>query len=334
MENASNISQEEVIYKFYHEDGENRDLPMLGAQTRVKDKKPVKAILERTPNFPRSSEGSEPPRLRMVFKRNQPFENQVITQVATREAIEEVYRQAGIETSRQSDVVEAMEQSTETLLSIDTVPGEILKREQIELGSLITKIRKVTAPVQVTPGTSGVPSQTEKDELIDLMNTGDTSDKEMLEDTGPGPMIKVKQAMINEYFTGLTNHDSDDNDFSSEVIICESDDSEEDNNNDHDADQIKMWHIYVKHKRNRYRKQVSEVDSQIKTEPDDTEDTGDQNIQHTSLETVESLAALCTEDTGEHSTIPQFLGASQQSEEGEESQQINKGLKGHQFPKE
>ena len=95
MENASNISQEEVIYKFGHQDGENVDLPMLGAQTKVKDLKLVKAALERTPNFPRSLEGSESPRLRVVFKRNQPFENQVITQVATREAREEVYRQGG-----------------------------------------------------------------------------------------------------------------------------------------------------------------------------------------------------------------------------------------------
>ena len=31
MENASNISHEEVIYEFDHLDGENADLPMLGA---------------------------------------------------------------------------------------------------------------------------------------------------------------------------------------------------------------------------------------------------------------------------------------------------------------
>ena len=109
MKYASNISQKEVIYKFDHQDGENVNLPMLGAQTKVKDLKPVKAVLERTPYFPRSLEGSEPLRLRVVFKRNQPFENQVITQMETREAREEVYRQVGIETSRQSDVAEAME---------------------------------------------------------------------------------------------------------------------------------------------------------------------------------------------------------------------------------
>ena len=79
MGNASNISQKEVIYEFDHQDGQNADLPMLGAQTNVKDLKPVEAILERTQNFLRSSEGSEPPRLRVAFKRNQSFENQVIT---------------------------------------------------------------------------------------------------------------------------------------------------------------------------------------------------------------------------------------------------------------
>ena len=129
MENASNISHEEVIYKFDHQYSENADLPMLGGQTKVKNLKPVKAVLERTPNFSKSLDGSQPLRLRVVFKRNQPFENQVITHVATREAREEVYRQVGIKMSRQSDVAEAMEQSTETPLSIDTAPGEVLKRK-------------------------------------------------------------------------------------------------------------------------------------------------------------------------------------------------------------
>ena len=210
-----------------------------------------------------------------------------------------------------------MEQSTETLLSIDTTPGEVLKREQKELGSPITKVRKVTAP-----GTSGVPSQTKKEECIDLMNKGDTSDKEMLDDTGPGSMIKVKPEITDEYFTGLTNRDSDDDDFPSKVIICESNDSEENDDDACDGDQIKMQCIYEQQERNRNRKQVSEVDSQIKTEPDDTEDTGDQGIHHTSLEMVDSLTPLSTEDVEGHSTIPSSkdlleFGASQQSEEGE-----------------
>ena len=66
----------------------------------------------------------------------------------------------------------------------------------MELESPITKVRKVTAPDQVTPGTSGEPSQTGKEECIDLTNIGDTSDEEMLDDTGPGQMVKVKQEII------------------------------------------------------------------------------------------------------------------------------------------
>ena len=221
-------------------------------------------------------------------------------------------RQVGIETSRQSDIAEAMEQSTETQLLIDTVTGEVLKREQMELGSPITKVRKVTAPDQITPSTSGKPSQTRKEECIDLTNIGNTSDKEMLDDTGPGRMVKVKQEFIaegDEYFTGLTNPDSNDDDFPSRLIICESDDCEDDDDDEHDADQIEMQHISKQQERNRNRKQVSEVDSQIKTEPDDTEDTGDTGTHHTSLETVESFTPLPTEATEEHSTIPSVTGS-------------------------
>ena len=86
VQNVSNISHEEVVYEFDHQDGENADLPMLGAPTKVSVLKPVKAILERTPNFPRLSDGLQPLKLRVVFKRNQPFKNQVITNVATSEA--------------------------------------------------------------------------------------------------------------------------------------------------------------------------------------------------------------------------------------------------------
>ena len=34
MENASNISCEEVVYEFDHQDGENADLPMLGPKPK------------------------------------------------------------------------------------------------------------------------------------------------------------------------------------------------------------------------------------------------------------------------------------------------------------
>ena len=44
--NASNITQEQVIYEFYHQNGENADLPMVGASTKTRDLKPVSGILE------------------------------------------------------------------------------------------------------------------------------------------------------------------------------------------------------------------------------------------------------------------------------------------------
>ena len=75
VQNASNISHEEVVYEFDHQDGENADLLMLGAPNKVSVLKPVKAILARTPNFSRLSDGLQPLKLRVVFKRNQPFEN-------------------------------------------------------------------------------------------------------------------------------------------------------------------------------------------------------------------------------------------------------------------
>ena len=44
--NASNITQEQLIYDFYHQDGENSDLPMVGASTKISDLKPLSGILE------------------------------------------------------------------------------------------------------------------------------------------------------------------------------------------------------------------------------------------------------------------------------------------------
>ena len=41
-----NITQEQVMYEFYHQDGENADLLMLGASTKIRDLKPVSGIIE------------------------------------------------------------------------------------------------------------------------------------------------------------------------------------------------------------------------------------------------------------------------------------------------
>ena len=51
MENASNISHEEVIYEFDHQDSENADLPMLGAQTKVRDLKTCQGYLRKDTKF-------------------------------------------------------------------------------------------------------------------------------------------------------------------------------------------------------------------------------------------------------------------------------------------
>ena len=36
MANTSNIMEEQVIHEFYHQDGENVDLPMVGASTKIR----------------------------------------------------------------------------------------------------------------------------------------------------------------------------------------------------------------------------------------------------------------------------------------------------------
>ena len=155
---------------------------------------------------------------------------------------------------------------------MDTTAGAALKREQMELGSLINKIRRVTEAHGVVPGTSGEPSQTGEEEYIDLTNIGDTSDEEMLDDRGPDEMLRVKQEITDEYCaghtTGLRQRDSDDEDFPSEVIIRESSDSKDDDD-DRDPDQIEMQQIYEQQERKRNRRHVSKSsDTQFKTEPE------------------------------------------------------------------
>ena len=134
--NASNITQEQVMYEFYHQDGENMDLPMVGASTKIRDLKPVPGILERTPNFLRSSDESQIPRLRVVFNRSHSFENQVVSKVASKEAREVMYRQVGIETASTSR--RATEKSKVKPLTIDKPKGVV---KQMELGSPMTKMR-------------------------------------------------------------------------------------------------------------------------------------------------------------------------------------------------
>ena len=175
-----------------------------------------------------------------------------------------------IKTFRQQETAEEMEQSADTPLSVDTTAGAALKREQMELGSPINKIRRVTESHGVVQGMSREPSQTSKEEYIDLTNIGDTSDEEMLDDTDSGEMLRVQLEIIDEYCTGhttgLRQRDSDDGDFPSEVIIRESSDSEDNDDDNHDPDQIEMQQIYEQQERKKNRRHTSESsDSQFKT---------------------------------------------------------------------
>ena len=64
--NASNITEEKVLYEFHHKEGENASLPMVGKPIKTRDLKAVSGLLERTPNFLRSSDDTTP-KLRVMF---------------------------------------------------------------------------------------------------------------------------------------------------------------------------------------------------------------------------------------------------------------------------
>ena len=136
--NASNITEEKVIYEFYHKEGENASLPMVGKPIKTRDLKAVSGLLEQTLNFPRSSDNTTP-KLRVMFNQSQPFENQFSSKVSSKEAKEAIYKQVGIETV--STHQRTAEQVQVKPLPIDTSTGSV---EKMELGSPMTKMRKVT----------------------------------------------------------------------------------------------------------------------------------------------------------------------------------------------
>ena len=77
----------------------------------------------------------------------------------------------------------------------------------MELGSPMTKIRRVRIPQEATPGVSGEPSQTEqKGGLINLTNS---SDEEMVATRVHPVKVKTKELDDDDIFTGLTDHDKD-----------------------------------------------------------------------------------------------------------------------------
>ena len=130
-----------------------------------------------------------------MFNQNHPFENQIVSKVASKEAREAVYRQVGIETVSTS---RRTKESQVEPLTVDTPAGVA---EQMELGSPMTKMRRVTMSQEATPGVSGEPSQTEqKGELIDLTNS---SDEEMVDDAMRVHPVKVKtEELDDDVFTG------------------------------------------------------------------------------------------------------------------------------------
>ena len=100
--------------------------------------KPISGILEQTLNFLRSSDESQIPKLRGVFNGSHPFENQVVSKVASKEAREAMYRQVGIETASTSR--RTKEQSQVKPLTIDTPTGAA---EQMELGRNIGEVSEI-----------------------------------------------------------------------------------------------------------------------------------------------------------------------------------------------
>ena len=188
----------------------------------------------------------------------------------------------------------------------------------MELGSPMTKMRRVMTFQEATPGVSREPSQTEpKGGLINLMNS---SDEEMVDDATRVHPVKAKTKELDDddIFTGLTDHDKDrgdddDNDdddddddvFPGPIELRNSDDSNFGDEEDCDLDQIKMQYINDQQQRNRNTGEVSEIMlMQLKTEIEDTEDMRDQGTHQTSLETEESFAPLSTSVTDEQLTIP------------------------------
>ena len=194
--------------------------------------------------------------------------------MASKEAREAVYRQVGIETASTS---RRTRESQLKPLTVDTPTGVA---KQMELGSPMTKMRRVTMSQEATSGVSGEPSLMEqKGGLINLANS---SDEEMVDDATRVHPVKVKTKELDDddIFTGLTDHekdrgdDDDDDDgdvFPGPIELPDGDDRDFGDKEDHDLDQIKMQYIYDQQQRNRNTGEVSEIMlMQMKTEIEDT----------------------------------------------------------------
>ena len=186
-----------------------------------------------------------------MFNQSHPFENQVVSKVASKKAREAVYRQVGIETA---SACRRTKESQVKPLTVDTLTGAA---EQMELGSRMTKMRKVMMCQGATPGVSAETPQTEqKGELINLTNS---SDEEMVDNATRVHLVKVKTKELNDddIFTGLT--DCDDDVFAGPSELPDRDDSDFGDEEDHDLDQIETQYIYDQQQKNRNTGEVSEI---------------------------------------------------------------------------
>ena len=121
-----------------------------------------------------------------MFNQSRPFENQVLSKVSSKEAREAIYKQVGIESA--SACQRMAEQAQVKPLTIDTSTGSV---EKMELGSPMTKMRKVKTSQEAEPSMSRESSQVEQ--VIDLMDIGDSSDEEMVSEAAMAHPVKVKK---------------------------------------------------------------------------------------------------------------------------------------------
>ena len=234
-----------------------------------------------------------------------------MSKVSSKEAREAIYKQVGIESvsARQWTA----EQAQVKPLTIDTSTGIV---EKIELGSPMTRMRKVTTSQGAEPSTSRESLQVEQ--VIDLTDIGNSSDEEKVFEGTVAHPVKVKGESLDDddVFTGLVDHDDDkggdgddenedDEEFPGCIEIPDSDGSDFGAEGDQDSDRLEMQDIYDQQQRNRNAGQVSEIEfMQVKAEIEDTEDTVDQETHQMSLEMEDSFIRLSTGDTEEQSTLP------------------------------
>ena len=166
--------------------------------------------------------------------------------MSSKEAREAIYKQIGIETV--STCQRMAEQAQVKPLTIDTSTGSI---EKMELGSPMTKMRKVTTSQETEPSMSRELSQEEQ--VIDLMHTGNSSDEEMVFEAAMAHPVKVKSEPLedDDVITGLVDCDNekggddddeneDNEEFPGHIEMPDSDYSDFGAEGDQDSDQLEM----------------------------------------------------------------------------------------------